>query len=121
MTQSVAKMRAQFYALVMKLVRFPILMLPLALFACQSTPAADPETVTLPALSQYRCGASDPMIVKNNGASVTIVKPSGETLELPAVEPGSKSRFGSGIVAVVFDGRSALFMETGKPPLDCKR
>lgn len=61
------------------------------------------------------------MIVKNNGTSVTIVKPSGETLELPAVEPGSKSRFGSGIVAVVFDGRSALFMETGKPPLDCKR
>lgn len=75
----------------------------------------------LPALSQYRCGANDPLIVKNNGSSVTVVKPSGESLDLLAVEPGSKSRFGAGNVAIVFDGRSALFMETGKAPLDCKR
>lgn len=90
--------------------------------ACQSTaPKADPESITLPPLSQYSCGAGVPLIVKNNGTSVTVVKPGGETLELPAVEPGSKSRFGADIAAIVFDGRSALFMETGKAPLDCKR
>jgi membrane-bound inhibitor of C-type lysozyme len=105
----------------MKFARFPLVLLPLVASACQSTPTADPETVTLPAISQYRCGVSDPLIVKNNGTSVTIVKPNGESIDLPAVEPGSKSRFGAGVVAIVFDGRSALFMETGKPPLDCKR
>ncbi len=102
--------------------RFSIVLLPLMTSACESTgPKVDPETVVLPELSQYRCGVSDPLIVKNNGSSVTVVKPGGETLELPPVEPGSKSRFGTGNVAVVFDGRSALFMETGKAPLDCKR
>ncbi len=105
----------------MKLLRFPIIVLPLVISACESTPKVDPDTVTLPAISQYRCGVSDPLIVKNNGTSVTVVKPNGQSLELPAVEPGSKSRFGAGIAAIVFDGRSALFMETGKPPLDCKR
>lgn len=89
--------------------------------ACQSTPAVDPESVTLPPLSNYRCGVSDPLIVKNNGGSVTVIKPSGQSMELLAVEPGSKSRFGADNVAIVFDGRSALLMETGKAPLDCKR
>ncbi|MGL4488327.1 MAG: hypothetical protein ACRCU5_02655 [Rhizobiaceae bacterium] len=102
--------------------RFSLFLLPLALSACQSSgPKVDPDTVTLPALSQYRCGVTDPMIVKYNGSSVTLVKPSGETLELQAVDPSSKSRFGSENVAVVFDGNTALLMETGKAPLDCKR
>jgi membrane-bound inhibitor of C-type lysozyme len=105
----------------MKTLRFTILLWPLIISACQSTPAIDPDSVTLPALSQYRCGTSDPLIVKNNGASVTIVKPSGQSIELLAVEPGSTSRFGAGNVAIVFDGRSALLMETGHAPLDCKR
>jgi hypothetical protein len=105
----------------MKIMRFSIILPLLALSACQTEPKADPETVTLPAISQYRCGVTDPLIVKNNGSSVTVVKPNGQSLELPAVEPGSKSRFGADNIAVVFDGRSALFMETGKPPLDCKR
>jgi hypothetical protein len=105
----------------MKMLRF-ILLLPFALSACQSTSTGyDPESFTLPSSSRYNCGEGKAISVQNHGDSVTIVKPDGASIYLPAVEPGSKSRFGEAIGAIVFDGPTALFMETGKTPLNCRR
>lgn len=106
----------------MKHVRFALL-LPLALGACQSTPttALDVDTFKLPPQSRYSCDNGEAMGITNKGGMVTVTRADGTTIDLPAVETGSSSRFSAGQVALVFDGNNALMMDTGKPPMECKR
>jgi membrane-bound inhibitor of C-type lysozyme len=106
----------------MMILRFAPLLL-VSLSACQSasTAALEPDTFKLPPQSRYSCDGGEAIGVTNKGSMVTLTRADGSTLDLPAVEPGSSSRFSAGQVAVVFDGRNALLMDTGKPPLDCKR
>lgn len=92
------------------------------LAACQtSTSVLEAEKFSLPAQSRYACGEGKELLVANNGASITLTRPDGSTVELPAADPALRSRFGAGNEAIVFDGRTALYMDTGKPPLDCRR
>lgn len=93
-----------------------------ALSACQSTSAAlEPDNFRLPPQSRYACGNGEVLGIDNKGRMITITRADGSTLDLPAVEAGSASRFSAGQVALVFDGSSALYMDTGKPPQECKR
>ena len=106
----------------MKHFRFAILF-PFAFASCQSTATTglEPDTFKLPQLSRYFCDTGEAVGVTNKGGMVTVTRADGSTLDLPAVEAGSSSRFSAGQVALVFDGNSALMMDTGKPPLECKR
>ncbi len=106
----------------MKHVRFALL-LPFALSACQSAPTAGlaSDNFKLPPQSRYSCDNGEAIGVTNKGGIVTVTRADGSTLDLPAVEAGSSSRFSAGQVALVFDGNSALMMDTGKPPMECKR
>lgn len=106
----------------MKPLRFALI-LPFALSACQSvaTTGLEQDTFKLPPQSRYTCDGGEALGIVNKGSMVTVTRGNGTTMDLPAVEAGSSSRFSAGQVALVFDGRNALFMDTGKPPLECRR
>ena len=92
------------------------------LAACQSaTPGIDPESVTQPPQSTFRCTGGAVLKVESLGSSVNVTQDNGSTVSLPALPTGSRSRYSEGQTALVFNGREALFMVTGKPPLECKR
>lgn len=95
----------------------------LALTACQSTsPSAyNAPEVAQPPISTFHCGGGQTLTVRNYGASVNVTTDDGKSTELPAVGNNSKSRFSLEQTAIVFDGPTALYMVTGKPPLDCRR
>ncbi len=97
----------------------PVLLLLLA--ACQSTPSGiDPDSVAQPPQSTFRCSGGVALQVESLGSSVKVTSPGGSSVSLPALA-GSRSRYSEGQTAMVFNGREALFMVTGKPPLECKR
>ena len=101
--------------------RSPMLLLPL-LAACQSTPSGiDPESVTQPPKSTFFCKGGAKLEVESLGSSVNVTTDNGAVASLPALPAGSRSRYSEGQTALVFNGREALFMITGKPPLECKR
>jgi hypothetical protein len=97
----------------------PLLLLLLA--ACQSTPSGiDPDSIAQPPKSTFRCTGGVALEVENLGSSVKVTSPAGTSVSLQALA-GSRSRYAEGQTALVFNGREALFMVTGKPPLECKR
>ena len=105
-------------------IRLALLLPVMALAACQSSASSsgiDPDSVTQPRNAQFRCDDGQVLQVESLGASVNVTKADGSILPLPALPAGSRSRYSEGQTALVFDGRSALFMETGKQPLECKR
>ena len=92
------------------------------LAACQSAPSGiDPESVTQPPHSTFRCAGGATLKVESLGSSVNVTQDNGNVIALPALPAGSRSRYSEGQAALVFNGREALFMVTGKPPLECKR
>ena len=92
------------------------------LAACQSTTSGiDPESVTQPPQSTFRCAGGATLKVESLGSSVNVTQDNGNVIALPALPVGSRSRYSEGQAALVFNGREALFMVTGKPPLECKR
>lgn len=106
----------------MKTLRFVLLSGLGLISACQSSSSVlEADNFALPAQSRYSCGAGKVILITNNGASITLTRPDGSIVELPAADPALRSRFGAGTEAIVFDGRTALYMDTGKPPLDCRR
>ena len=118
----IAKCLPDSYFLSMIKFRFAALTALLLLSACQSsTSVLEAENFRLPAQSRYSCGSGKEILIANNGASISLTRPDGSVVDLPAADPSLRSRFGAGNEAIVFDGRSALYMDTGKPPLDCRR
>jgi membrane-bound inhibitor of C-type lysozyme len=92
------------------------------LAACQSTTSGiDPESVTQPPLATFRCDGGATLKVESLGSSVNVTQDNGSTVSLPALPAGSRSRYSEGQTALVFNGREALLMITGKSPLECKR
>lgn len=101
--------------------RHALLLLILAA-GCQSAPSGiDPESVTQPPLSTFRCTGGAALKVENAGSKINVTQDNGSVLTLPALPSGSRSRYSEGQTALVFNGRDALFMVTGRPPLECKR
>ena len=94
----------------------------LILAACQSTPSnVDPESIAQPRKAQFRCNDGQVLQVESLGSSVNVSKEDGSVIALPALPVGSRSRYSEGQTALVFNGREALLMTTGKPPMECKR
>jgi hypothetical protein len=94
----------------------------LLIAACQSTTTSgiDPDGVAQPPKSTFRCTGGVALQVESLGSSVKVTSPEGVSVSLPALA-GSRSRYSEGQTAMVFNGREALFMVTGKTPLECKR
>lgn len=106
----------------MKMYRFALLAGLVINAGCQSsTSVLEAENFKLPAQSRYACSEGKEILIANNGASISLTRPDGSIVDLPAADPSLRSRFGAGNEAIVFDGRTALYMDTGKPPLDCRR
>jgi membrane-bound inhibitor of C-type lysozyme len=105
----------------MKHLRFALLPL-IALAGCQSTGSViDPDNVAQPRSATFRCAGGQSIAVENLGSKVNVTTPEGGTLELPSLPAGSRSRYSEGQTALVLNGRDALFMITGRTPLECKR
>ena len=72
-------------------------------------------------MATYQCGQDATVTVETLGTSVRVVGPDGETVDLPASPANQQSRFGEPPYAIVPEGREALFMKNGSPPLTCQR
>ena len=91
--------------------------------SCTSGGGSGPEVVgqRQPGSSVYRCDTGQTLRIENRRTSVMIVKSDGTSIELPASPPGSTARYGEPPYALVLDGREALYVETGKTPMNCRR
>lgn len=74
-----------------------------------------------PSHATYNCGPGGSLTVDNFHTSVHVVDPTGESVELPASPATQQSRYGQTPYALVLDGDEALYMKSGKPPLNCRR
>lgn len=76
---------------------------------------------TQPRQATYRCEGNAIITVENMRSSVVLVDPQGESVTLPASPAAQQSRYGQAGYALVLEGREALYMKGGKPPLTCRR
>lgn len=102
--------------------RFAALSCFSVLSACQSSTAVlEPDNFRLPSQSRYACDNGEMLGIDKKPGQISVTRADGTTVDLAAVESGSESRYSQGQVALVFDGSNALYMDTGKPPMECKR
>lgn len=79
------------------------------------------ETTSVPRLVTYRCDGDTQMTVENGRGKVHVLSPRGLDVELPASPPTQASRYGDAPYALVMERDEALWMVTGKMPLNCRR
>lgn len=91
--------------------------------SCTSGGGSGPEVIgqVQPSGASYRCDGGQTLRVENRRTSVTVVKSDGTRIDLPASPPESRARYGEPPYALVLDGREALYFETGKAPMNCRR
>lgn len=91
-----------------------------AIDASQPVPASV-LSESQPRQATYRCGGNATLTVENMRSSVLLVDPQGESVMLPASPVSQQTRYGQPGYALVLEGRDALYMKGGKPPLTCRR
>lgn len=74
-----------------------------------------------PRQATYRCDGNATLTVENMRSSVLLVDPQGDSVTLPASPASQQTRYGQPGYALVLEGRDALYMKGGKPPLTCRR
>lgn len=74
-----------------------------------------------PRYATFDCGKGRSLVVENMQTSVIVVPPSGESVELLASPPHSRTRYSVNQDTLVLDKRNAFWFRTGSVPLDCKR
>ncbi len=77
--------------------------------------------VAQPRVATYDCGDKGAIQVENMRTAVRLVEASGDSYDLPASPPTQTSRYGEGGLALVIEGREALWMKAGKEPMTCRR
>jgi hypothetical protein len=109
-----------------------------ALFAagCTSGGSSQQPQVppTQPRIATYQCGGEGEIRIVNTGASVLLSEnifdtgapldagePQEARYELVAAPPNQRSRYGAEGLALVLEGREALWMKAGRAPLTCTR
>lgn len=103
----------------------------LVVAGCTAGGGQKPIQNTQPRIATYQCGEAGNIRVVNTGSSVMISETQGvseETgepvearYELVAAPPNQRSRYGAEGLALVLEGREALWMKAGQAPLDCNR
>lgn len=88
-----------------------------------------------PRIATYRCGADGEIRIVNTGAAVLVsenlvlpaaeaeqdAEPGESRFELVAAPPNQRNRYGAEGLALVLEGREALWMKAGAAPLTCTR
>ena len=88
-----------------------------------------------PRIATYRCGEDGEIRIVNTGAAVLVSEnlavpvddaeqdaaPVESRFELVAAPPNQRSRYGAEGLALVLEGREALWMKAGSAPLTCNR
>ena len=118
----VAGNRSVFIA-AMKLV-LSVLAMPLFLSACvppDSPKNAIAQSTAVPRYATYRCDGDGEITLENFRTSVHVVDTRGVDVELPASPPSQMARYGQPGYALILEKGTALWMVSGKPPVNCKR
>jgi hypothetical protein len=74
-----------------------------------------------PRYATYRCDGDGEITLENFRTSVHVVDTRGIDVELPAAPPDQSTRYGQPGYALVLENGTALWMVTGKRPINCKR
>jgi hypothetical protein len=86
-----------------------------------SVASDEDQSASQPATATYSCADGGMMTIQNLGTSVRVQGLGDDVLELPASPATQRSRYGEQPYALVLEGREALFMKNGQPPLTCTR
>ena len=102
----------------------PAFALPLFLSAC--VPADPPESAIVqskiaPRYATYRCDGDGEITLENFRTSVHVIDTRGVDVELPASPPNQTARYGQPGYALILERGSALWMVSGKHPVNCKQ
>jgi len=74
-----------------------------------------------PRYSTYRCEEEGEITLENFRTSVHVVDTRGLDVELPAAPPDQTTRYGQPGYALILEKGTALWMVSGKRPVNCKR
>lgn len=89
--------------------------------ADQPAPVSMAAIDVQPRQATYRCDGNQTLTVENLRSSVVLVDPQGESVTLPASPAAQQTRYGQTGYALVLEGKDALYMKGGKPPVNCRR
>jgi hypothetical protein len=96
----------------------------LSLSACvapSDTAGAGNSAPVNPRYASYRCDGDSEITIENFGTSLHVVDTRGVDVELPASPPAQSSRYGQPGYALLLERGTALWMVSGKPPVNCRR
>ncbi|MGN6764838.1 MAG: hypothetical protein ACTHJY_06700 [Rhizobiaceae bacterium] len=101
-----------------------VLALPIFLSAC--VPPDPPKSLALqsaavPRYATYRCDGDGEITLENFRTSVHVVDTRGVDVELPASPPNQTARYGQPGYALILERGTALWMVSGKRPINCKQ
>jgi hypothetical protein len=99
-------------------VLFASLLLP-ACVADQPASSTIAEAGPPPRSMAFRCDGKVGMTVVNTGNAVHVTDSRGADVELAASPPAQRSRYSQPGYALVLEGRKALWMVSGKRPVNC--
>lgn len=102
-----------------------VISLCVALSACVAggPPRAQKQAVAnlQPRFATYDCGEKGLITVENTRTAVRLTEPEGQMYDLMAAPPTQASRYDADGMALVLEGRDALWMKAGSEPVDCRR
>jgi hypothetical protein len=101
----------------------PALAVPLLLPACvpPDPPGAGAAAVPAPRYATYRCDGDGEIMLEDFRTSVHVVDAKDVDVELPAAPPDQTTRYGQPGYALILEKGTALWMVTGKRPVNCRR
>jgi len=85
----------------------------------RTAPAGASSAALQPRYASFRCDGNSEINLEDFGTSVHVIDSRGVDVVLPASPPAQKSRYGEPGYALVLEGRKALWMVSGKRPVNC--
>jgi hypothetical protein len=99
--------------------------LAMSLFLSACVPPDPPQSAaaagTVPRYATYRCDGNGEITLENFRTSVHVVDTRGVDVELPAAPANQTARYGQPGYALILERGTALWMVSGKRPVNCKR
>lgn len=101
----------------------PALAVPIFLSACMppDPPHNSAMVPATPRYATYRCDGNGEITLENFRTSVHVVDTRGVDVELPAAPPNQTARYGEPGYALILERGTALWMVSGKRPVNCKQ
>ena len=95
----------------------------LVLSACvpPDPPRASTAEAPAPRYATYRCDGDSEITIEDFRTSVHVVDAGSVDVELPAAPPDQTTRYGQPGYALILEKGTALWMVTGKRPVNCRR